>query len=183
MKAPIAGWRAEHENFARLLDLFEREIAVFHNEERPNYELLLDILRYMAHFPDRYHHPREDVAFARLVRHDPSLATTVARLQQEHRVIAAAGAKLIDLLEGVLAENFAERSQIERECAMYLVYYRHHINAEERGVMPFAEKLLTEEDWKAVSAAVASGRDPLFGSHVDEGYLDLRGRIDIEAAT
>jgi hemerythrin-like domain-containing protein len=181
MKSPITGWRAEHENFSRLLDLFEREVAVFHKEERPNYELLLDILQYLDRFPNRYHHPREDVAFARLVRHDPSLATTVARLQQEHRVIAAAGAKLVELLEGVLAGNFAERAQIERECAMYLVYYRHHINAEERGVMSFAEKLLTDEDWKAVSGAVAAGRDPLFGSHVDEGYRDLRDRIEIEA--
>jgi hypothetical protein len=47
--------------------------------------------------------------------------------------------------------------------------------------MPFAEKLLTDEDWQAVSAAVAAGSDPLFGSHVDEGYRDLRGRIAIEA--
>lgn len=181
MKAPIAGWRAEHENFARLLDLFEREVAVFHAEERPNYELLLDVLRYLGHYPDRYHHPREDVAFARLARHDPSLATTVARLQQEHRVIAAAGARLLDLLEGVLVGSFAERSQIERECAMYLVYYRHHINAEERGIMPIAERLLTDEDWKAISAAVGSGHDPLFGSHVDEGYRELRSRIETEA--
>lgn len=181
MKPQISGWRAEHRNFARLLDLFEREVAVFHAEERPNYELLLDILNYLRHFPDRYHHPREDAAFDRLVRHDPALATTVARLQQEHRVIAAAGERLQNLLESVLDGSIVERAAIERELSMYLVYYRHHINAEETGIMPVAERLLTDEDWKAVSAAAAPGQDPLFGEHVDEGYRALRSRINTEA--
>ena len=181
MHDPIAGWHAEHQNFARLLDLFERELAVFHSGERPNYELLVDIVAYLHHFPGRTHHPREDVAFARLVRHDQSLLPVVTRLQQEHRVIAEAASALLARLEEVLGDAFVQRGRVEADCAMFLLYYRHHLNAEEDGIMPRAASLLTAEDWKAVTAAVAQGPDPLFGTHVEERYRALRSRIDTEA--
>jgi hemerythrin-like domain-containing protein len=181
MRDPTAGWHAEHENFTRLLDLFEREVAVFHSGERPDYELLLDIVTYLHHFPGRTHHPREDVAFARLVQHDPSLAPIVARLHQEHRIIAEAGSVLRERLEAALGDTFVERSRVEAECALFLVYYRHHVAAEENGIMPRAASLLTPADWKAVAAAVAQGPDPLFGTHVEERYRSLRRRIDTEA--
>jgi len=181
MNDPTAGWHAEHANFARLLDLFEREVAVFHSGERPDYELLLDIVTYLRHFPDRIHHPREDVAFERLARHDPSLGPVVSRLQQEHRVIAAAGAQLEELLEVVLNDGFAERAWIEAACATFLVYYRHHIKAEEEDILPHAVSLLTAEDWQSISAAGAAGQDPLFGENVAERYRELRRKIASEA--
>jgi hemerythrin-like domain-containing protein len=102
MADPIAIWRADHARFARLLDLVERELAAFHGGGHPDYVLLLDVVHYLRHYPDRFHHPREDVAFTRLVERDPSMALPVARLLQEHRVIAAAGDRLLALVQGVV---------------------------------------------------------------------------------
>jgi hemerythrin-like domain-containing protein len=67
MAQPLAVWHAEHVNFARLLDLLEAQVATFHRAERPNYDLMGNIVYYLRSFADRFHHPREDVAFARLV--------------------------------------------------------------------------------------------------------------------
>ncbi|MCZ7564639.1 MAG: hemerythrin domain-containing protein [Burkholderiales bacterium] len=180
--SPAALWHAEHQNFARLLDLLERELAVFHSGERPDYELLLDIVTYLRHFPDLAHHPREDVVFARLVDRDPALAPLVARLHQEHRVIAAAGERLRELLEGVLAEgSFVGRAALEAACATFLVYYRQHMQSEERDILPRAARLLDAEDWRAVVAAHAAAPDPLFGAAEDERYRELRRKITAAA--
>jgi len=181
MNDPVAAWHAEHQNFSRLLDLFAREVAVFHSGERPDYELLLDIVAYLGHFPGLAHHPREDVAFARLADRDPSLRAMVARLQQEHRVIAAAGERLRELLEAILDDAFAERVQVEAACATFLVYYRHHIQTEEQGIMPRAAKLLNADDWKAIADAHAAVPDPLFGAAVEDRYRELRRKIAVEA--
>jgi hemerythrin-like domain-containing protein len=178
---PVAAWHAEHQNFSRLLDLFDREVAVFHSGERPDYELLLDIVAYLRHFPDMAHHPREDIAFARLVGRDPSLGPMVARLQQEHRVIAAVGARLQELLEVILDGAFAERVQIEAACATFLVYYRHHILTEEQGILPRAAELLDAADWRAIADAHAGTPDPLFGDTVEDRYRELRRKIVVEA--
>ncbi|HSD44322.1 MAG TPA: hemerythrin domain-containing protein [Burkholderiales bacterium] len=181
MNDPIAGWRAEHRNFSRLLELFDREVERFHSAERPDYELMLDVLTYLRHFPEHTHHPREDVAFKRLVRHDHAIQPVVNRLLQEHRVIAEIARQLQDLLEALQGDEFVARAEVEAACATFLVYYRHHIAGEEDRILPLAGRLLTPDDWKAVGAAVSSAPDPLFGSDVDARYRELRDRIDAEA--
>ena len=57
MTEPISAWHADHVNFARLLDLLERQLAAFHAGEQPDYALMLDIVHYLRHYPDRFHHP------------------------------------------------------------------------------------------------------------------------------
>ena len=181
MTEPIAIWHADHARFAHLLDLLERELAAFHGGRQPDYALLLDVVHYLHHYPDRFHHPREDVAFARLVAHDPDMALPVARCLQEHRVIAAAGEDLLRALGEVESGSLIERAAVEAIAAMYLVYYRHHISTEEREVLPLAKKLLGPEDWAAVALARPAARDPLFGEKSDAGYRELRRHILMES--
>ena len=91
---PIAAWHTEHVYFNQLLGLLRKQIDVFHGGERPNYELMLDIVGYLRDYSDGFHHPREDAAFARLAKRCPDLELILARLSQEHRVIAHAGEAL-----------------------------------------------------------------------------------------
>ena len=53
MSDPIALWHAEHANFAKLLDLLEGQLDLFHKCESPDYELMLDIMFYMTPLPGR----------------------------------------------------------------------------------------------------------------------------------
>jgi hemerythrin-like domain-containing protein len=177
MLDPVAVWNSEHKRFARLLDMLERQMAAFHNDEHPDYELMRDIVQYLHDFGDRFHHPREDVAFARLIAHDPGLALAVNRLLQEHRVIDLAGQKLIDYLDDILNDVLLERQSVEAAAATYLVYYRHHLTTEKNEILPRASELLKDEDWAAVASAVATVSDPLLGSHVSARYRSLREQI------
>src|SRR5690349_6124969 len=99
---PIAAWHTEHVYFNQLLNLLHKEVDVFHTGERPNYELMLDIVSYLRDYTDRVHHPREDVAFARLAKRCPELQLDLARLAQEHRVVAQAGETLFKALQSIL---------------------------------------------------------------------------------
>jgi hemerythrin-like domain-containing protein len=182
MSSSIAHWHAEHANFSRLLSLLEAQVAVFHDGSKPNYELMIDIVSYLRHYPDRFHHAREDVAFARLVARDPAMHGKISRLLQEHRVIANAGDELLELLNEVADEAIISRAEVEAAAATYLVYYRHHLATEESDVLPRAVELLTPEDWAAVNAAVPAGRDPLFGDASEERYRELRRLIKLEAS-
>jgi hemerythrin-like domain-containing protein len=60
-------WQDEHARFARLLDFLDVQMMAFHEGGHPNYELMRDVIYYLQHYADRYHHPREDVAFALLL--------------------------------------------------------------------------------------------------------------------
>jgi len=174
---PLARWQADHHNFARLLDLVEQQVDAFRADKRPDYELMRLIVYYLRHYPDRFHHPREDVAFTRLVKRDPTLQLAIARRMQEHAVIAWAGEELLNCLDEVLAGVVIERSTLEAAAASYLVYYRYHMAAEEEHVIPRAVELLTATDWAAV-AAISTEPDPLFGTDFDARYQELRRHID-----
>jgi hemerythrin-like domain-containing protein len=181
MADPIAVWHAEHVRFAQLLDLLEKQVAVFHGGEPANYELMRDIIYYLRHFPDRFHHPREDVAFARLVARAPGMQLPINRLLQEHRVIAAAGEELLMRLNEMDQGGVIARATVEASAATYLVYYRHHLATEEREILARAGQLLTQDDWAAVAAAVPASPDPLFADDGEAGYRELRRQILLEA--
>lgn len=181
MTDPIAVWHADHMRFARLLDFLEQQVTLFHGGQDPDYELMRDVIYYLHYYADRYHHPREDVAFARLAQRDPDLRPPINRLLQEHRVLAAIGETLLKYLEDILEDTIIERATVESAAATYLVYYRHHLNVEEREVLPRAAQLLRPEDWAVVASAVAPAPDPLFGDIVGERYQELRKRVTAAA--
>ena len=181
MSDSIALWHAEHRHFARLLSVLEQQLAAFHTDDTPNYGLMLDVVSYLRYFPDRYHHPREDIAFARLAKREPELKPMIDTLHQEHRVIAAAGSELLKYLEQVVDDVVVERAKVEAAAATYLVYYRRHLALEDRDLVPRAEKLLPPEDWEAVMAAIPSGPDPLFGEDFEPRYRELRRQIALAA--
>ncbi|HTT11467.1 MAG TPA: hemerythrin domain-containing protein [Burkholderiaceae bacterium] len=181
MADPIEAWRKEHEYFARLLRLLQKQVDVFHAGGEPKYALMQDIVAYLRDYSDRFHHPREDVAFARLVPRCPDLELIVARLQQEHRVIANAGAKLLEQIEAVLGGEILPREQLETAAATYLVYYQNHIRTEDAAILGRAAEHLNAEDWQAVRAAVPVAPDPVFGADPQERFRELRRQIALEA--
>ena len=183
MADPVAEWHAEHMRFASLLDFIEQQMAAFHGGQDPDYELLRDVVYYLHHYADRYHHPREDVAFARLLNRDPGLRFQISRLLQEHRVLEAAGKTLLEHLSDILEDAIIPRATIEAAAATYLLYYRNHLAVEESEVLPLARRTLKPDDWAAVAAAVPAVPDPLFGDDVGERYRELRKRLKPVAAS
>ena len=181
MTDPIAVWHTEHVYFKQLLGLLQKQLDLFHRGGQPNYELILDIVSYLRDYSDSFHHPREDVAFERLARRCPDLKLMLARLGQEHHVIAAAGEALRRLVQAIDGGAIIPRGEVEVAAATYLVYYGTHIAKEEEDVLTRAAQELGPEDWEAVRAAVPAGRDPLFGSAAEERYRELRRQIALDA--
>ena len=180
MNHTVTQWHSEHGYFRRLLGLLQKELDVFAAGERPNYELMCDIIAYLREFTDRIHHPREDLAFACLARRLPEMQLQLARLQQEHRVLAHVGEILLRLLASILDGSVAARAEVESAAATYLVYYGSHIAREEQEVLGRAATALTREDWEAVRNAVPHADDPLFGARPQKRFRELRRRIAVE---
>lgn len=177
MANPIAVWHADHARFAHLIQFLDEQLAAYRAGNDPDYALMRDVVHYLRHYADVSHHPREDAAFQRLVRRDPSLALPIERLLQEHRVLDAAGEKLLGLLNDVLEDVVHDREELEAAAATYVLYYLHHLAAEEREILPRADALLSPDDWTAVAVAVPATPDPLSGPAAGAQYRDLSRRI------
>ena len=183
MQKQILRWKAEHVDFLQLLDLLELQIGPFHEGATPNYDLMLDIVYYLTHFADKFHHPREDVAIGKLSERDSSVRELIQRVLGEHRVIASAGKHLVEQLEAVLNGVLLTRESVEAAAATYVTYYRQHMVREEKDLFPMIDKALRPEDWDSVAAAIPPEEDPLFGKEIKERYRVLHEQIELASGS
>ena len=113
-------------------------------------------VNYLQHYANRFHHPREDVAFERMVGRYHRQTESRSRDSTEHRVIDVAGTDLLMHHGSHPRRHDRAARQDEAAAATYLLYYRHHLP---RGKRNSAARsgVLTPEDWAAVAAAVPVG--------------------------
>jgi hemerythrin-like domain-containing protein len=181
MTDTIAVWRAEHLNFAKLLDILEEQLQRFHTGDEPNYELMLDIMFYMTHYSDLLHHPREDLAFEKIRERDRSVGPLVDELARQHELIKECGEELVTDLDGIVNGSILSRERVEVPGRDYIANFRSHMQKEETEILPLAAMLLREKDWSAIEKAIRHREDPVFGSAAEQRYAALRQEIGREA--
>ena len=181
MPDAMAHWNRDHTNFRVLLDLLDRQIDLFHRGESPDYELMYDIMFYMTHYTDLVHHPREELAFARIDRLDSRVKQVVAELDAQHASLKKEGDALIHALDEVINGSVIPRDAVEMPARQYVALFRNHLEREEEMVLPLAKSLLGPRDWLVIDAEIRHIDDPLFGDHVEARYAALREQISREA--
>jgi hemerythrin-like domain-containing protein len=177
MSSLVSVWRAEHRAFGALLGLLEQQLELFHEAEAPNYAMMLDIVDYMVDYADRFHHPAEDVVFAKIAERVPAARDSVRELTREHSEILRNGRELTSGLEGVLHGAVTLRSTIEAQAKRYLDTFRRHMYTEEQGLFLAALEHLSKEDWTDIEREAKRGEDPLFGERLEQRYSALRREI------
>lgn len=177
MTDSIAYWHAEHVNFGRLLGLLETQLDCFHRGDSPDYELMLDVMYYMTHYPDQIHHPKEDLAFARIVAREPGMRGAVDELQRQHDSLRESGAELVRVLDDIVNGSVVARDRVEGPARDYIARFRGHVQKEETEVFPAAARALSASDWTAINDAVAHREDPLFGKTTERRYAALHRHI------
>ena len=163
----------DHANLAILMDLLELEIRSVGAGEIADFDLMRDIMVYMTRYPDRVHHPMEDLMFARWLACDESARELVESLGREHRGIERKGEALAGILARVVDGAMVSREEIEHRARDYVDFLRHHLRIEDERAFPGAERALGDEDWSAIAEACAGQQDPVFGPVVHEEFRDL----------
>ena len=169
--------RREHHNVERLLAVLERELKVFDRAGHTDYEVLRGIIGYFALYPEVYHHPQEDLVFAKLKTRDPSAAEKVGDLAQEHRALTERLQRAARAVATVLADSEVLRQNVVKALGDFIEHQRRHMMMEERDFFPAALKALQPEDWTEIALALISHNDPLFSDAAEQTFDTLRARI------
>lgn len=177
MTGHIRKWQAEHGNYRKLLDLLDAQTAIFADGGQPDYELMSDVVYYMTQYPDRFHHPREDVAFARLLGYDADAQPIVAALEGQHQRIRHSSEALAADLAAASAGALMPRAAIVDDVREYSTFLRAHFDKEEREIFPRLAAHLTDEDWFMVDSKIHFNDDPLFGQNVQARFRSIHRAI------
>ncbi len=162
---------------AKLLNAFERQLAAFDRGATPDYDIVRGVIDYCLTYPDLYHHPKEDLVFARLKLRDPAAAEAVGDLKAEHDALGETTRRLAAAVRQVLGEGEVPRDSVHETAAKFLSFYRHHIEMEEEKFFPAALDALTLEDWREIEGELKERDDPLFGQEPEERFVALRQNI------
>jgi len=88
----------EHKYQARLLNLLEKQVGLLNQKLPADLEVMAGVMRYMTRYPDRFHHPKEDLLFEKIVLRDAAAKPRVDELLQAHETIIGQGAELLRAL-------------------------------------------------------------------------------------
>lgn len=167
----------EHRNIERLLAVLERELEVFDRGDRPDYEVIRAVISYFEVYPEVYHHPQEDLVFAKLRERDPAAAAKVGDLAGEHHKGADHLRRVAQAVGYVLADGEVLRQDVDAIVRDFITHERRHMMMEDQYFFPAALKALRPEDWKQIAAAVTSHKDPLFSDVTEARFDALRAHI------
>jgi len=167
----------EHRNIEKLLAVIERELEVFDRGDRPDYEVIRAVISYFAVYPEFYHHPQEELVFAKLRERDPDAAAKVGDLTREHQKGAERLRRVARAVENVLADVEVLRETVDTIVRDFIAHERHHMMMEDHHFFPAALKALRPQDWTEIASAVTVRKDPLFSDVTEERFDALREHI------
>jgi len=167
----------DHRNFRRVLDLLERQLVRLRKDDTPDFYLMLKILEYFQEYPQRCHHPAEDLLFATYSNRGIGAASVVEILRREHQELEALTTHLKDRVETILLDGIVERIQFISELEDFLQQQRAHITREEVEIFSQIRAVLKDQDWIEVEAKLCAREDPVFGPQVRQEYQALYEEI------
>jgi hemerythrin-like domain-containing protein len=167
----------EHRNIETLLAVLERELQIFDRGDRPDYQVIRAIISYFELYPEVYHHPQEELVFARLKLRDPPAAAKVGNLTLEHQKGAERLRRVAQAVDSVLADQEILRQNVDNIVRDFIEHQRRHIMMEDRDFFPAALNALEPQDWTEIASALTNPEDPLFSEAAEETFDALRARI------
>jgi hemerythrin-like domain-containing protein len=169
--------REDHRNMSIMLDLLSQQVEHIRDGERPDYELIHDIMRYMTVYSDAVHHPKEDVLYAAMRAIRPELAEGLDQVGPEHRDIAETGEALRNDVEAVASGAAVTRECLIKDATRYVQTLRKHITWEEEDLFRRASDLAQDEKEMFIDISNFDQLDPVFGREREHSFENLLRNI------
>lgn len=166
----------EHLRLGQVLDVIDGELGEAETQGEIREELVQEALGYLLEYPDRCHHPKEDLIAARLQSALGEQAPG-GELEADHRA-------LHDLTVEATGVVGAERGvdQTLESLRRYVKAYRQHIDHENEHFFPTVLRSLTQRDFDEIDFQVFDAADPVFDPNAEGRFRALRQKILEEAS-
>jgi hemerythrin-like domain-containing protein len=162
----LRGLREDHARFSRVLSMIGRDAPRLVDKPEAVLPLFEEAVDYVVSFQNVYHHPREEIMFAKIAEKSETLATAASKLSREHDATARAGKELLSLMNSVsrAPSRRPSREQLASKLEEFARSMRGHIAQEEELLYSHAWVELTQRDWDDLAGSAAA-IDPLEGAH------------------
>lgn len=178
MQTMLTQLQDDHRHLDRMLDLLEHQVGLLHHGSMPHYPLMFEIVAYLCEFPDRIHHPREDLIYQRMASFQTGLNSLIETMVNEHVRLHRISGEFGGLLRRVVEQGDVPREAVIQAGHDFISQHRMHIAREEREIYPCAEVMLDEVDWRRIAELSPAG-DPLHEGAGRRRYPTLRAAVTL----
>jgi hemerythrin-like domain-containing protein len=170
--------RLEHGNLSKLLGLIEEQLAAADAGAPMDAELLNLASEYFSDYPDRCHHPKEDLVYRLLGKRVPDACSGLRDLIADHRRLHQLSEAFTGAARRVREQPQAVEPGVREVIREFTQHYRQHMRNEEQHFFRLAESRLSRGDWASLDFAMFDQDDPLFDHAAEERFSALRERIE-----
>ena len=172
---------ADHENLAAVLDVLEREIALYdqpeERERNPDLALLHEIMDYIHDYPEAFHHPLEEAAFDYLKEQGLGDATAIQRIRTEHRELDRQSTETREMLQAIESDQPVALDRLQAQISEFLRLQRQHMTHEENTAFTTIREL-DEDACNAIRARVHPRMDPLRANDAAQQFERLLSYLE-----
>lgn len=170
--------RAEHRHIGAIMGLLTQQLNAVERGALVDPHVLYEIMDYMVMWPDRFHHPREDLIYDHAADLDRDAAIDMRELQREHEQMAKQGRQLLLAIEGWRTGETSGGDMV-RLGRDYIRRSHEHMNTEEEEVFPLLIAVLGPADWRELAAedSLHPSPDPVFGRRVQREFRQLARKL------
>ena len=79
----------------------ERQLLAISRSKSVDLDLTRNVIEYMVEYPDKIHHPTEELIFERLIKRDVKARDAVNDLHMEHNLLNEKGLEFRNLLQQI----------------------------------------------------------------------------------
>lgn len=169
--------REDHREIAGLLRALERQIDIFARAETPDYDIVVGVADYFLQYPDRCHHPKEDLIVAKLVESHPEAVDGVGDLIDEHRDLHQRVVRFREAVAGLLNGSDAPRAAIIDAARDFIAAQRRHMRDEEELLFPAADRVLTPDDWADIENRLSRRADLASGPWMEDMFRAVSAKL------
>ncbi len=173
--------RVDHANFGRVLRCLDDEVIRLEQLGTPPADLLLirDIVDYLIDYADQWHHPCEDVIYEQL--RNEGAGDEMEQILAQHRDLTSLGLETFRFLTGVIEGRIVPTEMVVEHVRRFSTTQRQHLDFENAFVFPFAEDVLSDEQWLHLEQSAPLPDDPVFGTAADQQSKLYRCIMDSRA--
>ncbi|WGI26563.1 hemerythrin domain-containing protein [Halomonas alkaliantarctica] len=170
--------RLDHANMARMLHVLQLKQKTLTQGERPNFQLMREVVDYILSYMDGFAAPLERVCVERLQNKAPEHLEFTEQMASDYRELKPRLQRLSNDIDMVLMDNIIPMDRFADDLKNYLEAHRAYLRHEREGLFPLIDEHFSQEDMEELRQSLPEGAEPeleRLQQAYPELYAELRG--------
>jgi len=151
--------RLDHANMARMLHVLQLKHKTLANGERPDFQLMREVVDYILSYMDGFATPLERICVERLKTQAPEHLPLMEQMASDYRELKPRLMRLSQDIDMILMDNILPMDRFADDLKAYLEAHRGYLRHEREGLFPLIDKYFSEEDMEELRQALPEGAE------------------------